>query len=238
MKLRLIAPLLLACAALPAAPAAAQPEAALAPGATRLMVVATGEARRVPDIATIGAGVVTTAPTAAAALEQNSRQMASVLAALKRAGIADRDIQTSSVSLFPDYRQDGTTPPQITGYRASNEVSVRFRDVAATGRILDVLVAQGANQINGPNLGIENSDSAMDEARTKALAAARARAELYARALGKRVTRVLDVSEGSDVSYPRPMMMARAVVQTNSLPPIAPGEQALSATLTVVFELD
>jgi uncharacterized protein YggE len=238
MKLRLIAPLLLACAALPAVPAAAQADAALAPGATRLIVVATGEARRVPDIATIGAGVVTTAPTAAAALDQNSRQMASVLAALKRAGIADRDIQTSSVSLFPDYRQDGTTPPQITGYRASNEVSVRFRDIAATGRILDVLVAQGANQINGPNLGIENSDSAMDEARTKALAAARARAELYARALGKRVTRVLDVSEGSDISYPRPMMMARAVVQTNSLPPIAPGEQALSATLTVVFELD
>src|SRR3954471_19935046 len=194
MKLRLIAPLLLACAALPASPASAQVEAALPAGATRLQVVATGEARRVPDIATIGAGVVTTAPTAAAALEQNSRQMASVLAALKRAGIADRDIQTSSVSLFPDYRQDGTAPPQITGYRASNEVSVRFRDIAATGRILDVLVAQGANQINGPNLTIENSDSAMDEARTKALAA-RARAELYARALGKRVTRVLDVSE-------------------------------------------
>jgi uncharacterized protein YggE len=235
MKLRLIAPLLLACAALPAAPAAAQADAALAPGATRLQVVATGEARRVPDIATIGAGVVTTAPTAAAALEQNSRQMASVLAALKRAGIADRDIQTSSVSLFPDYRQD-SNPPQITGYRASNEVSIRFRDIAATGRILDVLVAQGANQINGPNLSIENSDAALDEARTKALAAARARAELYARALGKRVTRVLDVAEGSDVSYPRPMM-ARMAAQSNALP-IAPGEQGLSATLTVVFELD
>jgi uncharacterized protein YggE len=238
MKLHLIAPLLLACAALPATPAAAQAEAALAPGATRLMVVATGEARRVPDIATIGAGVVTTAPTAVAALDQNSRQMASVLAALKRSGIADRDIQTSSVSLFPDYRQDGTSPPQITGYRASNEVSIRFRDIAATGRILDVLVAQGANQINGPNLSIENSDSAMDEARTKALAAARGRAELYARALGKRVARVLEVSEGSVVSYPRPMMMARVADSLQSLPPIAPGEQALSATLTVVFELD
>jgi uncharacterized protein YggE len=237
MKLRLIAPLLLACAMLPAAPAAAQVEVALPAGATRLQVVATGEARRVPDIATIGAGVVTTAATAVAALEQNSRQMASVLAALKRAGVADRDIQTRSVSLFPDYRQDGTSPPQITGYRASNEVSVRFRDIAATGRILDVLVAQGANQINGPNLSIENSDAAMDEARTKALATAQARAELYARALGKRVARVLEVSEGSDVSYPRPMMMARVAAQTNSLP-IAPGEQGLSATLTVVFELD
>jgi uncharacterized protein YggE len=237
MKLRLIVPLLLACAMLPAAPAAAQAEAALAPGATRLQVVATGEARRVPDIATIGAGVVTTAPTAAAALEQNSRQMASVLSALKRAGIADRDIQTSSVSLFPDYRQDGTSPPQITGYRASNEVSVRFRDIAATGRILDVLVAQGANQINGPNLSIENNDAAMDEARTKALAAARARAELYARALGKRVARVLDVSEGSDVSYPRPMMMTQSLPRAAGVP-IAPGEQGLSATLTVVFELD
>src|SRR3954465_14819566 len=105
MKLHLIASVLLACAALPAAPAAAEAEAALAPGATRLMVVATGEARRVPDLARIGAGVVPPSPTAAAALEQNSRQMASVLAALKRAGIADRDIQTSSVTLFPHYRQ-------------------------------------------------------------------------------------------------------------------------------------
>jgi len=236
MKLRLIAPLLLACSALPAAPAAAQAEAALPAGATRLQVVATGEALRVPDIATIGAGVVTTAPTAAAALDQNSRQMASVLAALKRAGIADRDIQTSSVGLFPEYRQEGSEPPRITGYRATNEVSVRFRDVAATGRILDVLVAQGANQINGPNLSIDNKDAAMDEARTKALAAARARAELYARALGKRVARVLEISEGGDISYPRPVM-ARVAAQTNSLP-IAPGEQGLTATLTVVFELD
>src|SRR5206468_3594547 len=144
-----------------------------------LDVVATGEAARVPDLARIGAGVVTTAPSASAAVEQNAQRMAAVRAALRRAGIADRDIQTSTLSLYPDYRQQPNQTPQITGYRASNQVSVTFRDVAATGRILDALVAEGANQINGPNLSIEHPEAALDEARVKALAAARARAELY-----------------------------------------------------------
>jgi uncharacterized protein YggE len=234
----LLAPLLLACAAFPAAPALAQSDPALAPGATRLEVVATGEVSRVPDLARIGAGVVTTAPNASAALEQNARQMAAVRAALKRAGVADRDIQTSSINLFPDYRQDnnGTAPPQIVGYRASNEVSVRFRDIANAGRILDALVAQGANQINGPSLSIENSDAAMDEARTKALAAARARADLYARALGKRVMRVIAVSEGGGpVVNSLPMVRARIAASDSTS--IEAGEQSVTATLNVVFEL-
>lgn len=238
MKLRLLVPLLLTAAALPAAPGFAQTDIALAPGATRVDVVASGEVARVPDLARISAGVVTTAPSASAALEQNARQMASVRAALKRAGVADRDIQTSAINLFPDYRQDntGTAPPQIVGYRASNEVSVRFRDIANAGRILDALVAQGANQINGPSLSIENSDAAMDEARTKALAAARARAELYARALGKRVVRVLAVSEGGgNVINSLPMARARMVAQDATS--IDPGEQSVSAVLSVSFEL-
>src|SRR4051812_26995029 len=123
--------------ALPAA-AGAQTEAPL--HGTRLDVVATGEAARVPDLARIGAGVVTTAPSASAAVEQNAQRMAAVRAALRRAGIADRDIQTSTLSLYPEYRQQPNQTPQITGYHASNQVSVTFRDVAATGRILDALV--------------------------------------------------------------------------------------------------
>src|SRR5688572_18015094 len=133
----------LAASALPLASAAAQPQpapAGIVLNGTRLDVVTTGEVSRVPDIARISAGVVTVAPTATAALAQNATQMASVRAALKRAGIADRDIQTSSINLYPDYRQDPQgNNPQIVGYRASNEVSVRFRDIAATGRILDAL---------------------------------------------------------------------------------------------------
>ena len=118
-----------------------------------------------------------------------------MLAALKRAGIADRDIQTSNISLNPEYRYPENQPPQLTGYTASNNVTVRFRDIRNSGRILDALVAEGANQISGPNLTIDKPEAALDEARAKAIAAGRARAELYARSLGMRVVRLVAVSE-------------------------------------------
>src|SRR3546814_162396 len=101
---------------------------------TRLDIVATGEVSRVPDIARINAGVVTQARTATEAIAQNAQRMERVIAALKRAGIAERDIQTSSISLHPEYRYVENQAPILTGYRASNEVTVRFRDIAETGR--------------------------------------------------------------------------------------------------------
>jgi hypothetical protein len=207
---------------------------------TRLDVVATGEVTRVPDVARINAGVVTQAPTASAAIEQNARRMSSVRAALRRAGIADRDIQTSNVSLNPDYRYVENQAPQLVAYRASNEVTVRFRDIANTGRILDALVAQGANQINGPMLTLDKPEAALDEARTAALRTAQSRAELYARALGKRVRRVLSVSEAG-IGYqpmPRPVMgQARGAADMASSK-IDPGEQTVSISLTVSYELE
>ena len=235
MKTLLAAGLL--AAAIPAA-ASAQPAPAGSIAGTRLDVVATGAASRVPDLARISAGVVAAAPTASGALAENGRRMAAVRAALRGAGISDRDVQTSQVSLNPQYRQDqsGDSAPKIIGYLANNEVSIRFRDVAATGAILDTLVAQGANQINGPTLEVSKPEEAFDEARTKALAIARARAELYARATGKRVGRILAISEaGSDSpGGPRPMMAQMRVAGLA----IDPGEQSLSVTLSVSFELD
>jgi uncharacterized protein len=231
----------LIASAVPLAPAAAQTQpATIILDGTRLDVVTTGEVSRVPDIARISAGVVTVAPTATAALAQNATQMASVRAALKRAGIADRDIQTSSINLYPDYRQDTQgNNPQIIGYRASNEVSVRFRDIAATGRILDALVAQGANQINGPMLSIDKPEAALDEARTQALAAARARAELYARALGKRVGRILSISEAGANYAPQPVMMRQAARgNAADSTSVDPGEQTVAISLSVSFELE
>ena len=232
----------LAACALPLAPASAQPQpaAGILLEGTRLDVVATGEVSRVPDVARITAGVVTVAPTATAALAQNARQMASVRTALKRAGIADRDIQTSAINLFPDYRQDAQgNNPQIVGYRASNEVSVKFRDIAATGKILDALVAQGANQINGPTLAIDKPEAALDEARTQALANARARAQLYARALGKKVGRILAISEAG-ANQGQPVMMMRQSAQGNAADStsIDAGEQTVSISLSVTFELE
>lgn len=228
----------LALAAVPFSAAAGQEIASQSIAGTRLDIVATGEVTRVPDIARISTGVVTVAPTASAAIEQNAVRMNSVRAALRRAGIEDRDIQTSSISLNPEYRHVDNRPPILTGYRASNEVTVRFRDIKNTGKILDALVAQGANQINGPILGLEKPEAAIDEARLAALQTARSRAEVYARSLGKRVRRVISVSEGgADYGrYPRPMMRAEAIQATGSS--IDPGEQSVAVALTVSFELD
>jgi len=219
-----------------AAPAAAQTAPIQAVTGTRLDVAATGEVTRVPDIVRISAGVVTLAPSATEAIRQNAERMARLRSALRSAGIADRDIQTSSISLNPDYRHSENQPPQLTGYRAGNEVEIRFRDIANSGRILDALVAEGANQINGPMLGLERPEAALDEARIRALANARARAELYARALGMRVKKILFVSETGNV--PPPMPMQRMLAASDSATEIAPGEQTLSVSLTVGFELE
>ena len=219
-----------------AAAAQVAPTATVAEG-TLLDVVAEGRVNRVPDIAVIRAGVVSQGATAAEALSANARQMASVLTALKGAGIADRDIQTATISLSPQYRYAESQPPVITGYQASNSVSVKFRDIARSGTILDTLVKQGANQIDGPSLTIDAVDSAMDEARVDAVKRARERAALYARALGMRVDRILMVSEGSDGGAPGPVpqMMVRAEAKDSTQ--IAPGEQQVSANVRVRFVL-
>ncbi|HYU95813.1 MAG TPA: SIMPL domain-containing protein [Sphingomicrobium sp.] len=236
MKQIFLAALLLG--AVPASAGAQAPVSVQAISGTRLEISATGEATRVPDVAIITAGVVTRAASARAALAQNAARMDRVRAALKSAGIADRDIQTSNISLNPEYRYVQDKAPQLIGYSASNQLSVRFRDIAKSGDILDALVAEGANSINGPNLTIDKPEEALDEARTKAVGVGRARAELYARALGMRVVRLVSVSEsggGYPVPPPMPVMMeARAQAASTK---IDPGEQKLSVSLGMVFEL-
>ena len=225
-----------------AAPAAAPAQAVQAPmpaiAGTRLEVSATGEAARVPDLAIISAGVVTRQTTATAAIQENAARMERVLSALKRAGIEERDVQTSSINLNPEYRYQENRAPQLVGYTASNQVSIRFRDIRNTGKILDALVAEGANQINGPTLTIDKPEAALDEARLKALANGRARADVYARALGRRVARIVSISESggsSPVPPPMPMMMEARAQSADSK--ILPGEQKLQVTLSIVFDL-
>jgi uncharacterized protein YggE len=221
-----------------AVPAAAQQVDVRPIAGTRLDVVATGEVTRVPDIVRINAGVVTQAASATDAIRQNAARMEAVRAALRAAGIPDRDIQTSNLNLNPQYRYAENQPPQLTGYQAMNTVDVKFRDIAKTGAILDALVAQGANQISGPMLGIERPEAALDEARTAALTNARARAELYARSLGMRVVRVLSVSEAGVSAMPPPMpMMRRGMIAGEAATQIDPGQQTLGVSLTVSFEL-
>ena len=165
--------------------------------------------------------------------------MQRVRAALKAAGVEDRDIQTSNISLNPEYRYVNNQPPQLTGYSASNTVTVRFRDIANSGKILDALVKEGANQLNGPTLTIDKPEAALDEARGRAVAVGRARAELYARSMGMRVVRVVALSEsGSSYPVPPPMpMMERAMVGQAADSKIDPGEQKLQVNLAMTFEL-
>lgn len=222
-----------------ALPAAAQQEArpVLLDG-TLLDVSATGASTRVPDLAVIQAGVVTQAASAAEAMQQNAAQMARVMAALRKAGIADRDVQTATINLSPQYRYVQNEAPVITGYQASNQVSIRFRDVAKSGTILDALVREGANNISGPNLTIDKPDAALDEARVDAVKKARARAELYAQAAGLKVDRILAISEsGAMPETPRPVMMMRAAAAPMADTPVSAGEQELNVTVTVRFLL-
>ena len=238
---------LLLCAALglvaTAVPAGAQgvPPAApaIAADATLLSVSAEAEARRVPDIARLSAGVVTQAAEAQAAMQANALQMESVVAAVRRAGIAERDVRTSGVSLHPQYRYAENQPPAITGYQASNTVDVTVRDIGELGPIMDALVATGANQVNGPSFDVEDRDSAYDEARRAALAKAQARARMYADALGLRVRRIVSVSEGGGFGppVPMPMMSMARMEKAQADTPISPGENVLSVNLEVVFEL-
>ena len=210
---------------------------AVASDSTLLSVSASAEASRVPDVASLSTGVVTQAADANAALRANSTEMAKVVAAIKAAGIAERDIQTTGINIHPQYRYAENQPPTITGYQASNTVNIKVRDVAKVGEVLDALVASGANQVNGPSFEIDEPESVYDEARQAALKKAQARAEMYAGSLGLRVRRLVSISEGGGFQPPMPMMKAMAMDARQQSAPVSPGETTLSASLEVVFEI-
>lgn len=207
---------------------------------TSLMITAEARIDKVPDIANVNAGVLTEGRTADAALAENARRMTGLMAALRQAGIADRDIQTSNLNLNPQYVYRENEAPRITGYQASNTVNVRVRNLTNLGRTLDNLIGQGGNQLNGVSFSIDKADDALDDARREAMRKARARADLYAQAAGLRVTRIVSISEGGGFQpIPMPMpMMARAMADAAAPPtPVSAGEVSLSASVTVLFEL-
>lgn len=218
--------------------ASAQTPPTIANDGTLLSISAEARATRIPDIATLSTGVVTQATDANAALRQNTEQMTKVVAAIKAAGIAERDVQTTGISINPQYRYAENQPPAIIGYQASNTLNLKVRDIAKLGKVLDAMVAVGANQVNGPNFEIDNPEDAYDEARLAAIKKAQHRAELYAKALGLRVRRVVSINEGGGYTPPTPMpVMMRAAAMEVADTPMSPGESSLSATINVVFEL-
>jgi uncharacterized protein YggE len=208
---------------------------------TLVTVSAYAEARHAPDIAVLSTGVATLAPDANAAIRLNAERMTAVVKAIEAAGIARKDVQTSGVSLNPDYSYEEGKPPRIRGYTASNTVNVTVREIGRLGEILDALVATGANQVNGPSFDIEDKDAVLDEARGKALAKARVRAEGYAKRLGLRVGRVVSIDETGGRGAPVPMLRRSAMneqaMAATASAPIAPGENVLGISLDVVYEL-
>ena len=232
----------------------------LGPTSALLSLSAEGRSNRIPDLAVFSAGVVTHGVTAAEALSANSRQMDRVVAALKRSGIADRDIQTSAISLSPRWNNPeadaqriaretrqpyvpATEPPRIIGYEARNSVQVRVRRLGEMGKIIDTLVAAGANEVNGPSFTLDDQNAALDEARTEAVATGQQRAELYARAAGMRVVRLLSISEGGGY-YPVQQVFAVGAARSGGAPPpppppapVSPGELTLGVSLSMQFEI-
>ncbi|MBC00667.1 MAG: hypothetical protein CML67_14125 [Rhodobacteraceae bacterium] len=197
-----------------------------------------------PDMAMVQSGVVSDAETAGEAMTANTAAMSAVVARIKDAGIEGRDIQTSGFSVSPRYRRLKDTEPgdyrsEIIGYRVSNNVSVRVRDLANLGALLDAMVRDGANQVGGISFIVSDADSLKDEARKAAMADAMRKAKLYAEAAGVKLGRVLSINE-QDFGGPRPqMMMARAEMAADGAPaPIEAGETSLQVRVNVTWELD
>lgn len=224
----------LALAAALALPVAAP---ALADDAMPPMITVTGEGvvEAAPDIATLSIGVTTQGATAAEALAANNVAMDAVVARLTAAGIAGRDLQTSSLSLGLDYsRFDSSKSDAPTSYVASNMLTVRVRVLDTLGTVLDAAVADGANTLNGLTFGLADSAPALNEARKEAVADARARAELLATAAGVRLGKVVSISESPAASGPMPMFRADAAA---SPVPVQGGELGLTAQVTIFYEI-
>lgn len=211
--------------------------AALGAQAGQITVTGEGRVDGAPDMATVSLGVTTEGETAAAALSANSAELAKVMDRLTGAGIAARDIQTSGLSLNPNWQQDstGSTPPRIAGYVASNMVTLRVRALDGLGGVLDAAVQDGANTLNGVEFGLSEPGPALDEARRRAVTDAKARAALLAEAAGVALGPIASIQEGGGLVAPVPMM--RMAADMAGAPPIAAGEVTMTTSVTIVWEI-
>lgn len=242
MKLATLALCTASLGAIPIA-AIAQTSVNIAETAPVVTLNVTETVEAAPDIVTVGTGVETRAPTAKQAMTDNAGKMASLIAALGKAGIAKKDIQTSGVRLSAQYDYSGRnpdgsqTPPRFTGYEASNQLSVTLRDVSKVGDLLDRMVAAGATTISGPNFAIDDPAPLLVQARGAALKSAKAQADYYAQATGYVSARLLSISESNSGGNPPMPMMATARFKADAATPIEPGQVSAAVTLTVQYAL-
>ncbi len=202
-----------------------------------LTLSASGSVNVRPDTAHITVGVISEADNARSALDQNNAAMTEAIEALKEKDIASRDIQTTNFAVHPRYKhfKDGQ-PSVISGYRVVNSVRITVRDIARLGEVLDKVVSFGSNQIGGISFSVSDTDALMDEARTKAIAAARERAQLYAEAAGAAIGKVLQIEEVTSDSGPEPRYRALAAKNEAEVP-IEAGETEISVRVRVVWAL-
>lgn len=205
-----------------------------------ISVKGTGKVNAPPDMATIITGVQTQMVTASEAVKANNATMARLLETLQENKIAKKDIQTSNFSVSPVYQRDPRNRNQnkVIGYRVSNQVRVRVRNLPKLGDTLDAVIEAGSNQISGVTFGVSDPSGLLDQARSKAIAEARSRAGVYAQAAGVKVGPVHSISE-QIINQPRPQMYGRAMaMEMDSSVPIATGEQTFQATVHVVYHLE
>ena len=187
-----------------------------------------------PDLAEIDGGVTSEAKTAREASEANNAAMGKVLQALKGAGIEEKDIRTARLSLQPQSAPNRSGPSAIAGYRASNRVTIRVRDVTKVAGVIDTLVGAGANEIGGINFVVSQASKLLDEARERAVADARRKAEIYARAAGVTLGAPLSISEEGN-SAPAPYRRMAAGMAASA--PVAQGEETLAVTVSVSWAI-
>jgi uncharacterized protein len=198
-----------------------------------ITVTGEGEVAIVPDLAILGAGVTTTGKTAREASEANAKTMTAVMAALKAAGVAEQDVQTSWLSLHP-VRDNNRNELRITGFQASNQVTVKLRAVGKTAEVIDRLVAAGANDIAGIHFVVSAPSKPLDQAREAAIADARRKAEVYAKAANVQLGAPVNISEEASV-VPGPIAMRTA--KAADATPVSAGEQIQRISVSVSYEL-
>lgn len=200
----------------------------------RITVTGQGEAQAVPDIATMTIGVETEGKTPGEALSENAERMTAVMGQLKRAGIADRDLRTSQLGIWPIYAESRQRD-KTSGYRVSNQLTVTIRDIGRLSAILDATVADGANSFNGPTFAIAKPEPLLEVARDAAVKDAIAKAERYAAAADVGLGAVMTIDEAGRGPVFQRNMRAEAMDATT---PIAPGETTISASVTMTFAID
>jgi uncharacterized protein YggE len=235
MKARVLS---LALAGLLAATAANAQTTATMFNATTLSLSADGQVKVDPDEATVTIGVQTTAPTAQAAMTDNAQRMTALIAALKAAGLPDRDIQTWNINLSAQYNYVQNEAPKLAGYQATDDVTVTVEDLRRLGPVIDAATGAGANQVQGIAFGLKNPVVAENAARVAAVKALAAKADVYTGALGYRIGRLVNLSEGGGYQ-PQPLAREMMVSAAHASPstPVQSGQLTVTISVSAIYEL-